>query len=369
MIVLGAALLLLQSAAVDISVRPSVSSPGVPVARFQGFELSSRSEVWTPQSSQSTGPLEGRSPTSLPQAESQAEAEAASHSGWRPPSISLDFQLRNPIDRALNILKPQAEPSIQPSNPELERLFVGDSHSLVAKAVGSAEGTRTADGGYTSAYRGHSDPGNGVWNLGTFSYQHGAASPEEADRKQLQRLWRQATELRNRAAKAGISLGLEEELNGIDLANQSPLAALGRPDGYPGYIAWLTEAYQKGLTGRDAILWARMQGYWDVRRQRWNAPGLGNTEPSIRRDQHRRMQAIAQAIEASSQASIPAPSGILASDPPDSGAHASSEPSLSEPSLSESTPGETAETLWTPAPTPPPQASSPRDPGNPALSF
>ncbi len=148
-------------------------------------------------------------------------------------------------------------------------------------------------GGYTSAFQGHVDPGNGVWNLGTFSYQHGAASPEEADRKQLQRLKRQATQIRQRASRASISLGLEEELNGIDLANQSPLAALGEP----GYAEWLAEAYDKGYRGRDAILWARVMGYWDVRRGRWNAPGLGNTEPSIRRDQSRRMEAIARAIE------------------------------------------------------------------------
>jgi hypothetical protein len=159
--------------------------------------------------------------------------------------------------------------------------------------VGSAEGTRTPSGEFTSAFQGHVDPGNGVWNLGTFSYQHGAASPADADRKQLQRLKRQASQIRQRASRAGISLGIEEELNGIDLANQSPLAALGEP----GYAEWLAEAYGKGYRGKDAILWARVMGYWDVRRGRWNAPGLGNTEPLIRRDQSRRMEAIARTIE------------------------------------------------------------------------
>ncbi|MEM9451686.1 MAG: hypothetical protein AAGA75_24575 [Cyanobacteria bacterium P01_E01_bin.6] len=194
---------------------------------------------------------------------------------------------------------------VQPSNLLLSQreeshalsvLFDGNSHSLVAKAVGAAEGTRTPSGGYTSAFQGHTDPGNGVWNLGTFSYQHGASSPDEADRKQLNRLKQQASDIRYRAARSGIQLGLEEELNGIDLANQSPLAALGKP----GYAEWLTEAYQRGLHGRDAILWARVQGYWDVQRGRWNAPGLGNTEPLIRQDQNRRMQAVAQAIAHSS---------------------------------------------------------------------
>lgn len=182
---------------------------------------------------------------------------------------------------------------INSTNPyDLDILFEGNSYSLVAKAVGSAEGTRTPSGGYTRFFNGHTDPGNGVWNLGTFSYQHGASSPEEADAKQLRRLMRQASDIRHRAARSGIQLGLEEELNGIDLANQSPLAALGNP----GYAEWLTQAYDNGLSGQDAILWARVQGYWDVSRGRWNAPGLGNTEPLIRRDQNRRMQAVAQAI-------------------------------------------------------------------------
>lgn len=188
----------------------------------------------------------------------------------------------------------RSEPKPQsPGSYDLPMLFEGDSDSLVAKAVGAAEGTRTPAGGYTSAYQGHVDPGNGVWNLGTFSYQHGASSPEAADKKQLQRLQRQATQIRQRAERVGITLGLEEELNGIDLANQSPLAALGEP----GYAEWLAEAYSKGYRGKDAILWARVMGYWDVRRNRWNAPGLGNTEPSIRRDQSRRMEAIAHAID------------------------------------------------------------------------
>ena len=63
-------------------------------------------------------------------------------------------------------------------------IFEDGSNSLVARTVGSAEGTRQSDGEHTQAYYGHVDPGNGVWNLGTFSYQHGAESPAAADEKQ-----------------------------------------------------------------------------------------------------------------------------------------------------------------------------------------
>ena len=51
-------------------------------------------------------------------------------------------------------------------------IWEGDGDSLVAIAVGSAEGTRRPDGGKNSAYQGHPDPANGVWNRGSFSYQH-----------------------------------------------------------------------------------------------------------------------------------------------------------------------------------------------------
>lgn len=184
---------------------------------------------------------------------------------------------------------PSGEP--RPALP-LDILFSGHSDSLVARAIGGAEGTRSPDGGKTWAYKGHTDPGNGVWNLGTFSWQHGASSPEEADRKQLARLRKQAIALNQKAAEAGIPWGLEEQLNALDLANQSPSAALNPG----GYIDRLKEAQAEGLKGSDAILWARTWSYRHPSGTRWNAPGLGNTHQGIRTDQKRRQDAIKAAI-------------------------------------------------------------------------
>lgn len=175
----------------------------------------------------------------------------------------------------------------------LEQLFSGGSDSLVARTVGSAEGTRTPQGDRTTAYSGHTDPGNGVHNLGTFSYQHGASSPEEADEKQLQRLRQQADTLQKRAKDLGLELTQAELLNGIDLANQAPQAALDRG----GYIDWLAKARQQGMSGDEAILWARTRSFIDPDTQKWNAPGLGNTVENISRDQDRRMKAIDAAAE------------------------------------------------------------------------
>ncbi len=180
----------------------------------------------------------------------------------------------------------------------LPRLFANGSDSLVARTVGHAEGTRAPNGSRTPAFFGHTDPGNGVWNLGSFSFQHcqepryNCTTPEQADVHQLQRLQTQAEWLRQRAAGLRLALTLEEELNGIDLANQAPLAALSKP-GYPEY---LRQAKERGLKGQDAILEARVWSYWSPQKQDWDAPGLGNTEASIRRDQQRRMLAIARVL-------------------------------------------------------------------------
>jgi|GEM_PF-384031 len=220
-----------------------------------------------------------------PQPEPKAEPQ-------EPPAIlALDFGME-PSPAVLTARAELAKPK-QPANPLLS-LFDGDSDSLVAWAVGSAEGTRTPNGAINPAYFGHTDPGNRVWNMGTFSYQHGASTPTEADQKQLARLKNQGDVLRQRALKHGLNLTLEETLNGLDLANQSPLASIGRV----GYIERLAEAKANGYEGGEAILVARTRSYINPNTGRWNAPGLGNTEPSIRRDQKRRADAVAKAIAA-----------------------------------------------------------------------
>lgn len=190
--------------------------------------------------------------------------------------------------RNKSVVKPKPKPV------SIDELFEGGSNSLVAKAVGAAEGTRTPDGAKTWAYYGHTDPGNGVWNMGSFSYQHGAKSPDDADRKQLQRLRRQFEVILNAAHSNGLRLGLEEQLNGIDLANQAPLAALDRG----GYIDRLREAYRQGYRGSAAVLRARTFAFINPNTNRWDAPGLGNTEDGIRHDQDRRMDRISDAIRA-----------------------------------------------------------------------
>lgn len=231
----------------------------------------------------------------------------------------------------------------------LEGLFQGNSDSLVARAVGSAEGTRTPDGERNPNYFGHTDPGNGVWNMGTFSFQHGADTPEEADQKQLQRLRGQAEQMEEKAVAKGMQLTLRESLNGIDLANQAPQAVLGQS----GYVDWLAEAYASGKDSSDAILSARVNSFLDPATQTWNAPGLGNSEDSITHDQSRRMQMIDQAIAAYEQqpnqpliAQQPAPSPVPPAPTPPS-------------SIPTASPVPTASPAPSPAPAPQPSLAAP----------
>lgn len=214
------------------------------------------------------------------------------------PQISEQATLSpaRPLTFALPVVNRNQAVAVQPSPlsdfSAPTALFAGGSDSLVAKAVGSAEGTRTPEGDRTKAYYGHTDPGNGVWNLGSFSYQHGADSPEHADVKQLQRLQTQLDKLQQKAEALGVQLSLEETLNGVDLANQSPRAALDRG----GYVERLKQARDMGFSGEDAILWARVRSYLDPDTQQWSAPGLGNTLESITHDQDRRMRQVNRAI-------------------------------------------------------------------------
>ncbi len=171
-------------------------------------------------------------------------------------------------------------------------VFWGQENSLVAIAIGHAEGTRTVHGSRTDAYYGHTDPGNGVWNLGTFSYQHEAVDAADADCRQLARLWNHLHTLQQQANEHDLELSRSALLNGLDLATQAPRAALSTV----GYIQLLREAYDMGLRGNDAILWARVYSFRDPETQDWDAPGLGNTLANIEADQARRMDAIAQVV-------------------------------------------------------------------------
>ncbi|MBD1822926.1 hypothetical protein H6F51_10540 [Cyanobacteria bacterium FACHB-DQ100] len=163
-----------------------------------------------------------------------------------------------------------------------------------AVAICAAEGNCTATGQLTRYAAGHSDPGNGAWNVGRFSSQHGD-SPGEADQKQLARLRSQGERLLNTAKREKVSLNVEEIINAVDLANQSPLAALD-PQG--GYVHRLKQCRHQGKQGKAAVLCARTRSYRNPVTGVLEAPGLGNSPARVNRDQQRRIDAISDVLEA-----------------------------------------------------------------------
>ena len=181
--------------------------------------------------------------------------------------------------------------AIEPmSFDDMANLFA-NSDTPGSIAIGMAEGTRTVDGRPTGNYGGHRDPGNGKWNLGTFSYQHGARNPQEADLLQLQRLYPHIVALQQTAEAYGIELSVMELVAGVDLANQAPLAT-------PHYIGWLQRAYNSGYSGLEAILEARSYSFINPDTGRLEAGGFRNNWQTLRRDQARRLAAMYYTLQA-----------------------------------------------------------------------
>ena len=157
-------------------------------------------------------------------------------------------------------------------------------------AIGAAEGTRTHSGGTTELYWGHADPANGVNNLGTFSYQHGASSPRDADWLQLKRLKGQLKDIQRQAQEQKIQLSTLELVAAADLTNQSPAA--GRD-----FVVNLKKAHAQGLKDMDAVVEARCQSYVDPETGLLAAGGFGNSWADLRHDQRRRMVELAKALQ------------------------------------------------------------------------
>ncbi len=161
-----------------------------------------------------------------------------------------------PTGMAKDALMMQELPPPPPA-PEFDRLnamFMGGSDSLVAIALGTAEGTRIPDGGKTFAYYGHTDPTTDIWTVGTFSLQQGSESPEDADKAHLTKLQDHARHLQQQAREQAVPWTMETQLHGLDVVNQFPQAALSNNN---GFVALLRLTYERGMDASEAIEWAR----------------------------------------------------------------------------------------------------------------
>lgn len=167
-----------------------------------------------------------------------------------------------------------------------------DDMSLVAIAVGYSEGNRTLEGGFTSSYWGHKDPGNSKRNQGSFSYQHRAASPKEADLRQLQKLREELTYSYQVPAKV---VGLDPAnafllCSFCDLFTQSEAAVIA-PGGLISQFKTLTK---EGLSVNSMVA-ARVRSYYDLNGH-LDAPGFDNDPKRLEADQRRRTEAIVEVL-------------------------------------------------------------------------
>ena len=176
-------------------------------------------------------------------------------------------------------------PATAPSMTVAEQLFATPD-SLGAIAIGVAEGTRTPDGGRTSIWQQHIDPGNHAKNQGTFSWQLGATSVADAEQQGLNRMRQDAIpHLLQDAENMGVSLSLDVLVQGADLWNQSPQAGAD-------FVENLKRCQQVEEQEFAVVLCARIRSYVNPNTGEVEAAGFANDPIVLRDDQQRRMQAI-----------------------------------------------------------------------------
>ena len=159
-----------------------------------------------------------------------------------------------------------------------------DQHELFVM-IGVAEGTRTPSGGYTQAYYGHRDPGDGNYNRGTVSGgRNSGASPGMVDVKWMGTLTNVQQRMRPQLIKMGLEPGTQGYnrvmFNIMDLTVQSPAAA-------QDFAGKLFEMRESDWT-IESIAKARADSYINPATGRLDAPGFGNNYQNLIKDQRSR---------------------------------------------------------------------------------
>jgi hypothetical protein len=159
-----------------------------------------------------------------------------------------------------------------------------DQHELFVM-VGVAEGTRTASGGYTQAYYGHRDPGDGNWNRGTVSGGRGSnMSPGMVDQRWMGVLTGVQQRMRPYLIVYGLQPGTQGYnrvmFNMLDLEVQSPAAARD-------FAGKLPQMKASGWT-IEAIAKARADSFINPQTGRLEASGFGNSYQRLIQDQRSR---------------------------------------------------------------------------------
>lgn len=252
----------------------------------------------------------------IPAAQAQTEPAA------RTP-ITAPITTPSVATPSVTAIPPEAP---QAGATDLRAMFDPDrgSQALGAVVIGQAEGTRTPDGGFRAGYYGHTDPGNGVANRGSFSLQNaGTLTPNQADARQLARLSQQIPAFETAARAANLDPNNAALATAyLDLYNQSPTAAAR-------FVDQLDYLSTNGIT-TDSLVELRVRSFVNHETgERFRLPSgaqagggfvniarntLGR-EPTerevqavIRRDQTRRLTAMEAALPgAATPANVPTP--------------------------------------------------------------
>lgn len=189
---------------------------------------------------------------------------------WVRPYADVLRLTLNP-DAAIAMPKKAASTSTSPSD------------DLLKRAIGRAEGTRDRNGNPTAAFQGHKDPG---WsgrckNQGSFSYQHCASSPDEADRKWLEVLRKAEGDIQAQAQeKFGQPLSMRAVVAALDAYTQSPDAGGKR------FVKHLATADPTP----EQLVAARIAALTESRRV------LGGPPMNVPADQQRRVNALLEQL-------------------------------------------------------------------------
>ncbi len=148
---------------------------------------------------------------------------------------------------------------------ELSTLYSGNLNSLFANnssvgvlAICAAEGNCTIEGKKTSLYYSHIDPGNQKRNRGFCSDQgRGGTNLENADAGCLARTRSRIPRLVRKIRAVGVNpeQNIEVFVNSLDQWNQAS------PRVSDAFTLRYADALKKGLKGKEAILWARVEAF------------------------------------------------------------------------------------------------------------
>lgn len=175
-------------------------------------------------------------------------------------------------------------PAFQAARPAQVLAPVDSANHPFFVSIGVNEGTRTANGGYTKNWSGHTDPGDGHNNRGTVSGGRGNnRTPEQVDKAWMAVLAQEQTKhdpIVSRFVPRGTDLYNIIMFNILDLRVQAPAAL---PDFVKRIPAILAEGATPEVIGR-----LRAEAFINPRTGRLEASGFNNNMDRLRADQTRR---------------------------------------------------------------------------------